>query len=373
MAKGSHSTIPIHRRAVLSACGGGLASLLLGRTVRGEEPASTDIIQFEKTLVAARRKHYSHREVDIIETGFRPVGGKVADFGVAELDSRLHFFYIERRLAEGTPFYPGHEIYFGHVSTCDFTNWEVHEPVLLIRPGTWEAAHVWAPCIIRRGDEFIMAYTGVNEHISQDIGLASSADLFNWRRWESNPISPCRDKSWAYWREDEISSCRDPSICEHDGRYWMIFTANTRQGASCIALASTADLRTWQDHGPICVGPADGYEARLEGGHPQGSLESANILYRNGRWFLLVKAKVRDSDTRSWIIESDRVDRFDFERRRLFWPGAIGIEFVRHRGPRSLLATFNDGHIRFGSTDWSVPEPVGRYAESLDELNAWLR
>jgi hypothetical protein len=333
---------------------------------------STDIIEFERTLVTARDAYYRHRTVDIIETGYRPVGGKVADFAVAERDGRYHFYYIERRLTEGTPFYPGHEMYFGHASTADFVEWEVHDPVLLVRPGTWEGAHVWAPCIVRRSNEYIMAYTGVNRHISQDIGLASSTDLFEWKRWESNPISPCKDKAWSHWRADEISSCRDPDILFHDGRYWMIFTANTKEGASCIALVSTEDFKQWRDHGPICVGPASGYEPRLEGGHPQGSLESASLLHKGGRWLLLVKCKVRDSNKRSWIIESDRVDSFPFDQRREFWPGAMGIEVLEDRGDRSLLATFTGSQIRLGVADWAAAPPTGRFLENMDELKAWL-
>ena len=42
-----------------------------------------------------------------------------------------------------------------------------------------------------KSETFIMAYTGVSRNISQDIGLASSRDLFNWKRWDTNPISPC--------------------------------------------------------------------------------------------------------------------------------------------------------------------------------------
>lgn len=328
-------------------------------------------IEFEKTLFEMREHHYRHRRVDIVKTGFRPVGGSVADFAVAELDGRLHFFYIERRLAEGTPFYPGHEIFFGHASTADFVNWEVHDPVLLIRPGTWEEAHVWAPCIVRRGEEFLMAYTGLNRHVSQDIGLASSKDLFDWRRWDSNPLSPCKDKAWAFWREQQISSCRDPSLCEYDGRYWMIFTANTREGASCIAMASTRDFAKWEDHGPICVGPAGGYEPRLEGGHPQGSLESANLLWRGGRWFLTVKAKVRGQQASNWVIESETNRTFDFGKRREFWPGAGGVEVVREKGSRTLLATFAGGCIRFGLVDWSVEKPTARFIAGENELAEW--
>ncbi|MEP0841491.1 MAG: hypothetical protein HRF43_02120, partial [Phycisphaerae bacterium] len=290
----------------------------------------------------------------------------------AEGGGRYHFYYIERRLQEGTPFYPGHEMYFGHASTADFLKWEVHEPVMLVRPGTWEGAHVWAPSIFRRGSEYIMVYTGVNKHLSQDIGLASSTDLFEWRRWESNPISPCKGRDWAFWRENAISSCRDPEIIEHDGRYWMNFTANTKAGASCIALASSKDLKTWDDHGPILVGPTSGYEPRLEGGHKQGALESACLVRKKGRWFLLIKAALRTTPIRQWIIPSDRIDRFDFADGWKFWTEGVCIQTVKERGEKSLIAGMVAGCVKFAEVDWSAERPVARPVESEATLTAWV-
>jgi hypothetical protein len=368
----------------------GLTAAGLTWPARGESQPAGSIQEFESKLYEARAEKYRHPKVDIIKEGFRPVGGQVADFAVAELNGRTHFFYIERRLTEGTPFYPGHEIFFGHASTPDFFEWEVHDPVMLVRPGTWEESHVWAPCVVRVppqtlenrptgsrshtvGDEFIMAYTGVNRHVSQNIGLASSRDLFDWKRWDTNPISPCKDKPWAAWSEDHICSCRDPNLFEHEGRWYMNYSANTKQGAACIALASTTDFTQWQDHGPICVGPAGGYEMRPEGGHPQGSLESANMIHRGGKWHLTVKAKTRDSKVVNCIIASDRVDRFDFAARREFWPQALGIEFVRHNGNRSLLASFWSGCLHFGMVDWSKPEPAATTVATAEELREWQR
>jgi hypothetical protein len=127
------------------------AALAAGAVVRPAMSAETTApatapagnnIEFEKTLKRMRFDYYRHPPIDILKTGFRPVGGGVADFCTARHAGRDHFFYIERRLQEGTPFFPGHEIYFGHTSTADFFDWEVHDPVLLVRPGTWEEAHV---------------------------------------------------------------------------------------------------------------------------------------------------------------------------------------------------------------------------------------
>ena len=329
-----------------------------------------NIIEFEKTLYDMRNELYRHPPRDIVKEGFRPVSGGCADFCVAELKGEYHFFYIERRLTEGTPFYPGNEIYFGHASTANFFNWTVHDPVMLIRPGTWECAHVWAPFILKHGGRYVMAYTGLNDFISQDIGLAFSDDLFNWTRWEANPISPCKGKDWSFWREDSISSCRDPHMLEHDGRIWMTYTANTAKGEACVAMASTEDLAHWEDHGPILIGPAEGYEPVLSGGHLQASLESTNLIPKNGKWHLLVNGTIRDVDTHHWIIESDRMDRFDLSAGREFWREGGCIEVVKDLGSRSLLAGVAGG-IKFGEVDWSEPQPVAHSIGSAEALAAW--
>ncbi len=335
------------------------------------QPRGKTIIDFERELKRMRFEYYRHPPVDILKKGFRPVGGSLADFATARLDGRDHFFYIERRLQEGTPFFPGHEIYFGHASTADFFNWEVHDPVLLVRPDTWEEAHVWAPVILREGDEFIMAYTGLNRHLSQNIGLASSKDLFEWKRWDSNPISPCKGAAWAAWWEDDIASCRDPDLVRHEGRVWMPYTANTKAGATCIALASTSDFKKWKDHGPILTGPASGYECRLWGGHPQGSFESSNLSFHNERWILIFHAAIRNVGRGVWAAASDRIDSFSMEGMWRFWEDGACVEMVRNKGSRSLLAGLSGGCLHFGEVDWTASKPVAKTIAESEPLLQW--
>lgn len=331
-----------------------------------------NIIEFEERLARWRLDAYRHRTVDPATGGFRPLSGSVADFTAIEKAGCFHFFYIERRLTEATPFYPGNEIYFGHASSADFAAWEVHDPVLLVRPGTWEGAHVWAPFVIPWKGRYLMAYTGLNDRLSQDIGLAFSDDLFRWERWEANPVSPCRDRPWSFWRTDGIASCRDPHLLEHDGKLLMTYTANTRDGRSCIALAESADGLRWDDRGPILLGPRDGYEPRLEGNHPQGSLESSNLFRREGSWRLVFNAAVRDCAARHWIVEAPSLDRFDFEARREFWSEGGCIERLASRGSLDLLAGVSFGVVRIGTVDWSREPARAVTIGSADELEPWL-
>ncbi len=391
MSTGNSRTNPPSRREVIKGLGAGALTLGLGRTTlaaatptqaqlpTGEAIAAAAAplgppgsnIFFEKELKRMRFGLYHHPPINILDGGFRPVGGQPADFTVIHHDGREHFFYIERRLTEGTPFFPGHEIFFGHASTADFFTWDVHDPVLLIRPGTWEEGHVWAPNAIKHGDEYVMVYTGLNRHLSQDLGVATSRDMFDWKRWESNPISPLKDADWAAWWTDDICSCRDPHLLRHDGRIWMVYTANTKAGASCLALASTEDFKSWKDHGPIIVGPETGYEPRMWGGHPQGSLESPTLLWREGRWILVLNVSIRDRGRGTWIVESDRMDRFDFDKLRQFGSGGC-VEVVRSQGNRSLLVGLRGEGLKFDVVDWADSEPSARPA-TREDLLAWQK
>lgn len=351
----------ITRRGLLVRAGAAGVGAALTRTLLADASASapadeTTNIYFEKKLKAMRLGLYRQPPIDVIKDGFRPVGSRIADFAVIHHQGREHFFYIDRRMQEGTPFFPGHEIFFGHTSTPDFFNWTVHDPVMLIRPGTWEGAHVWAPFVIRDGERYVMMYTGLNDELSQDLGLAFSKDLFNWERWEGNPISPLKDAKWAAWWPDDICSCRDPFMMRHDGRYYATFTANTKEGASCVAMMSSADLKTWKDHGPILVGPRTGYEPSLWGGHIQGSCESTVLLQRGKRWFLLVGMKMYKQPGGFHVFISDRMDKFDFSKAVRFFDGGI-CEIVRNDGDRSLMAGGVGGCIKFGEVNWSDPQP----------------
>lgn len=362
------------QRTVAALAAAALSPVLRAQSAApGTPPAGVPgtIQDFEQQLKRMRFELYHHPTVDIVEKGFRPVGGQLADFATVHHAGRDHFFYIERRLQEGTPFFPGHEIYFGHASTPDFFTWEVHDPVMLVRPGTWEEAHVWAPMILRVGREFVMAYTGLNRHLSQNIGLASSRDLFTWKRWRRNPLSPCRNAAWASWSEDDIASCRDPHLLHHGGRFWMVYTANTRTGATCLALASSLDLRRWQDHGPILTGPTSGYEPRLWGGHAQGSYESANLCHRLGRWFLVFTAATRERGRATWAVASDQLDSFERREWWRFWDEGGCVEVVRDRGERSLIAGVVRGCLRFGEVNWAEAQPAVRTIQSREQLAAW--
>jgi hypothetical protein len=338
-----------------------LSYLLLYSGWPGPRTPAGTILDFESALVKARqdRSTTTLRSTSSTRDSV-PSAGTSPTSAWPSTPGGCTFSTSSGGLQEGTPFYPGHEIYFGHASTPDF--FEVGGA----RTGDAHSvrhmggmAHVWAPCVIRRGDEFIMAYTGINRHISQNIGLASSRDLFEWKRWESNPISPCKDKAWAAWREDHISSCRDPNLFEHEGRWWMNYCANTREGASCIALASTTDFKRLA--GPRSHLRRSGQRLR-DAARGRSSPGQPGIGQHRASWRQMAHDRQGQS-SREPLARPTGSSRAigttgsTFAARREFWPEGFGIEIVRNRGDRTLLATFFGGYIRFGTVDWSADSP----------------
>jgi len=78
-----------------------------------------------------RFENYRHPKIDILKEGFRPVaeGGGLR---TGRLNGRDHFFYIERRLQEGTPFYPARNLFRPRLDG-QLLRLEVHDPALVIR------------------------------------------------------------------------------------------------------------------------------------------------------------------------------------------------------------------------------------------------
>jgi hypothetical protein len=98
----------------------------------------------------------------------------------------------------------------------------------------------------------------------------------------------------------------------------------------------------------------------------------ATTFAANGKWYLLVKTKLRDSDIHNWIYEADSImGPFDLNSGREFWSGALGLRVIKDRGSKSMLGCFTGGTIKFGEVDWSEDKPTARFFGSIDELQSW--
>jgi len=291
---------------------------------------------------------YYYPSGNFLADGYAPPGGEVADFTVAKKGDTYHLFHIERRVG-GNCAWPGHEIYFGHSSTQDFETWERHRPVLLVEPGAWDGEHVYAPFVYPHDGWFYMFYTGLNSLNSQQIGLALSDDLMTWSRYEANPVLTPRDFDWAFWSESEACSCRDPHVVKIGDLFHLYYTAVTRDGNGCVAVATSKDLVHWTDGGPVntIIRDSDGLN---EGSN---HLETA-CVFDLGSEFVLFYNHMRGVR----INRSSSPYEFGDAAGPIVWANVSGLERIAADGESWLVAGFDNATGRFvlGILDWTQPE-----------------
>jgi beta-xylosidase len=152
---------------------------------------------------------------------------------------------------------PGYE---GVASSEDGVAWQrakdqyilsVHEPDV----GDWEKHCIYQPWLVEHEGGFYNFYNA--KHMPdwiEQMGLARSTDLLNWRRYEGNPI--VRVRSGGY---DE-QFCSDGKVFR-DGDHWVMFYFGVGRGGAHVMAACSRDVLHWTAH------PEPLYKA---GGHPGG-------------------------------------------------------------------------------------------------------
>ena len=177
---------------------------------------------------------------------------------VRDAGGTWHLFYIyfpfdDRRTHVGEM-----ELGIGHAVSADLLSWRFVDICLREEPDTWENDAIYAPYVAQApSGEYVMLYCGVRER-SQQIGAAVSEDLYDWRKYDGNPvIRP--NPSWSNWRPSGYHSCRDAHILEIEpGQFACYYTANTLDpDVCCIAAARSGDLLHWEDCGPVYTAPVN--------------------------------------------------------------------------------------------------------------------
>ena len=152
---------------------------------------------------------------------------------------------------------PGYE---GVASSEDGLTWQRAKPQSILSVhdadvGEWEKDCIYQPWLVEDAGQFYNFYNA--KHMPdwiEQIGLATSQDLMNWRRHERNPVVRVRPGGY-----DE-KFCSDGKVFR-DGDHWVMFYFGVGQGKAHIMAAFSRDLLHWTSH------PEPLYKA---GGHPAG-------------------------------------------------------------------------------------------------------
>ena len=179
-------------------------------------------------------------------------GGYVNDHALIKKDGLHHLFHIRGTAATTWQDYPLFN--FGHAVSRDLVHWNTEDPVLQIEGNSWDQFQVWAPHIIEHKGTYYMFYTGVNKNVCQAICLATSTDLYHWKRSDTNPV--ITTKPWGIWNPDKWSDCRDPMVLKDGDLFYCYFTAQRKnpesgKDESCIGISSSTDLLNWKHAGII--------------------------------------------------------------------------------------------------------------------------
>jgi hypothetical protein len=134
----------------------------------------------------------------------------------------------------------------------------------------------------------------------------------------------------------------------------MYYTAVTADGRGCVARASSRDLLAWRDEGVAYV--FSGWN----------QCESSNVQCADdGRWLLFFGGHhawsyVAGDDPFRWPDVAPTPLRADI----------TGMEVVRRRGPRWLVAYFGLAYYRLllGVLDWREPTPTIHQIASPEAL-----
>ena len=181
-------------------------------------------------------------------------GEYVKDYYVFREGDTFHLFYnVGNAGKEQQWFEPGNEKAFGHATSKDLKTWQHHPRILEAVPGTWEGMVVSAPSIIQHDGTYYLFYTGFDDRVpgKQTVGLATSQDLFEWKRHPGNPIYEAPE--WAERRPDGWIDCRDSHVLKYGDEFLLFTMVTTKEGKGAIALASSKNLTEWKDLGPAVV------------------------------------------------------------------------------------------------------------------------
>jgi len=182
-------------------------------------------------------------------------------------DGTWHLFGITRE----EPASPLDEDNFAHAVAATLTQqpWDKKPFALSVDYDTWRENHLWAPCVVRSKDTYYMFYcAGDDDNTRNKIHLATSKDLFNWKRHPKNPMVA------------DGFDARDPYVLRVGDQWVMYYTATSAPsgGYHIVAYRTSKDLVTWSGRGVAFVYPQKGTFG--------GPTESPFVLRRGDSYYL---------------------------------------------------------------------------------------
>lgn len=124
----------------------------------------------------------------------------------------------------------------GHATSTNLKDWhEVGTALTKSPPGSWDDVATWTGSVIKNpnSNEYLLFYTGVHrsqDGLVQEIGVATSIDLVNWKKYGHGSIAQA-DPNYYACQENGArdTDFRDPWVFfdSRDKNWHMLITANS--------------------------------------------------------------------------------------------------------------------------------------------------
>ena len=186
----------------------------------------------------------------------------VWDFWIVKNQDNYHLFFLYASRALHDPERRHHRAGIGHAVSTDLTHWErVTDALVHDDPPSFDHTATWTGSIVQGEDQrWYLFYTGaaLTEHgqLRQQIGLATSDDLFHWRKHDSNPLVRA-DPRWADAAPGSLAADHVMAVVVNAAREELAVQAThrliTETGFACKAelLAKIASLGTRIEEVPV--------------------------------------------------------------------------------------------------------------------------
>ncbi len=135
----------------------------------------------------------------------------------------------------------------GFARSLDGENWNKVSPdPVLVADDPWEKVALMCPHVIwdEEAGLFKMWYSGGEQYEPDAIGYATSRDGIKWDKHPNNPIfAPDRNYAWEY---EKVTACQ---VVKHDGWYYMFYIGFHDVHWAQIGVARSLDgISDWERH-----------------------------------------------------------------------------------------------------------------------------
>lgn len=150
---------------------------------------------------------------------------------------------------------PGLEIGPGAIGLAysqDLKHWDVNEPILRCVDGEdWERGGLYKSCLLEYDSKYYLFYNAKSRQKSrwiEQIGVATSSDLKEWKRYDENPVLTVGHPGSF---DDRFAS--DPCVLKCGDVWTMFYYGLCSDGHARDSVAFSHDLIHWKKSGEILI------------------------------------------------------------------------------------------------------------------------